>query len=232
VSVVAPDEFRLRICYRKEGRLRFLSHLEVSRAIERSARRAGMPYAVTRGFTPRLKAAFGPALPVGTAGQREYVDVWLTRYVPADELVGRLRGAAPEGLEPVRAGYVSDALPSLSAACTIAEYEVVIEGDGLSADQVHDAVSTVVADGELTVSRKGKVKVFDLDRSLPKEPKVGSHDRQILITMTTRMGPEGSLRPDQLVEEAFRRTGLPGSIARITRTETLIETEDGMRRPL
>jgi len=232
VTVVAPNEFRLRVAYQKTGRLRFLSHLEVSHALERSSRRAAIPYAVTRGYTPRLKVAFGPALPVGTAGEREYFDVWLTRYVPAGDILGSLRGAAPTGLQPVDAGYVSDALPSLSAACTIAEYEVVIDQEGLSADQVRDALAAVISRGELSVHRKGKLKVFDLARSLPKEPKVGSLDRHIVIEMTTRMGPDGSLRPEQLLEEGLLHAGHSGTIVRVTRTDTFVETEEGLRRPL
>ena len=38
--------------FRKSGRLRFLSHLELARALERSVRRAGLPYAVTQGSAP------------------------------------------------------------------------------------------------------------------------------------------------------------------------------------
>ena len=85
---VASGEFRLRVRYRKTGRLRWLSHLEVVHALERSIRRARLPYAVTQGFSPHMKASFGPALPVGTAGEHEYFDVWLTGYTDAPRLCG------------------------------------------------------------------------------------------------------------------------------------------------
>jgi radical SAM-linked protein len=232
VKAVAAGEFRLRICYRKKDRLRFLSHLEVSRALERTARRAEIPYAVTRGFTPRLKAAFGPALPVGTAGEREYWDIWMSRYVPAEEILGRLEGAAPQDLEPVETAYVSERLPSLSAACTIGVYEVVVEGEGLTAEQVQSALDGVVADGEIKVERKGKTKVFNLASSLPKEARARSHGQEIRVSFTTRMGPQGSLRPETLIDVALDRAGLSGTIRCITRTDTLIEEEGGMRRPL
>ena len=229
---MAAGEFRLRICYGKKDRLRFLSHLEVSRALERTARRADIPYAVTKGFTPRLKAAFGPALPVGTAGDREYWDIWMARYIPAEEILGRLERAAPRGLEPVEATYVAEGLPSLSAACTIGIYEVVVEGEGLTAEQVQNALDGVVADGEIEVVRKGKTKVFDLASSLPKEARARSHGQQIEVSFTTRMGPQGSLRPETLINAALDRAELTGTITCITRTDTLIEEEGGMRRPL
>ena len=48
-----PRLFRLRVTFRETGRLALLSHLEVARALERSVRRAGLPYAVSQGFSDR-----------------------------------------------------------------------------------------------------------------------------------------------------------------------------------
>ncbi len=61
-----------------------------TRSSARSGAR-GSPYAVTQGFNPHMKVAFGPALPVGTAGENEYYDVWLTRYTDASEVLSALR---------------------------------------------------------------------------------------------------------------------------------------------
>ena len=57
--------FRLRVTYRKAGRLSMLSHLEVTHALERAVRRSGLPFALTQGFSPHMKLSFGSALPVG-----------------------------------------------------------------------------------------------------------------------------------------------------------------------
>ena len=60
-----PRNFRLRVEFCKQGRLALLSHLEVARALERAVRRAGLPFAISQGFSPHMKIAFGAALPVG-----------------------------------------------------------------------------------------------------------------------------------------------------------------------
>lgn len=230
VSAVAPDEFRLRVAYRKAGRLRFLSHLEVARAHERAARRAGMPYAVSLGFTPRIKVAFGPALPVGTAGEREYLDLTLREYVPAATALRRLIAATPEGLAPAEARYMPAALPSLAAALTIARYEVALNGVG--AEQLTSALGEIVASGELAVEHKGKTKVFDLARSLPEEARVVADGGRCVVNLTTRMGPEGSLRPEVLLRSALDRLGILVAPASVTRTDAFVETEGGWARPL
>ncbi len=233
VAHVAPGEFRLRIAYQKIGRLRFLSHLEVLRAMERAARRADLPYSVTKGFSPHMKLAFGPALPVGTAGEREYVDIWLTTYEPAEGLAGRLREASVSDLAPVAAGFVAAGEPSLTAACTIAEYEVIVGGDGARGTALAESLKTLVDSREFAVEHKGKKKVFDLARSLPKEHRVESCGRGATVDLIVRMGPEGSLRPDVFVREAILRASIDASIDTVTRTGTLIEDSEGAwRRPL
>jgi len=230
---VAPGEFRLRVCYAKSGRLRFLSHLEVLRAMERVIRRADLPVAVTQGFNPHMKIAFGPALPVGTAGEREYLDVWLTRYTGADEVLARLVGASPAALAPIEARYVGGSEPSLTAAATIAVYVVTVNGEGSGEDGVRAALDRLVATGSLEIEHKGKQKVYDLAQSLPKEPDVRvSPEGATLVSLTVRMGPQGSLRPEVFVRRALESAELPAAVASVTRLDTLIETESGWARPV
>lgn len=225
--------FRARVCFRKSARLRWLSHLEVVRACERSVRRASLPYSVTRGFSPKMKVAFGPALPVGTAGEREYFDVWLTSYLPAPDVLERLAGAMPADLAPVAVRYVAEAEASLSAAVTIARYEVGVEPTAtVGPRELSEALSDVVAGGELTVEHKGKTKVFDLARALPEEPRAGETDAGLVVNVTTRIGPEGSLRPEALVHEALTRAGHDGGISSVARTDLLVEKGTERVRPI
>jgi hypothetical protein len=194
---VADATFRLRVTYGKTGRLRFLAHLEVLHACERSVRRAGLEYAVTHGFTPRMKVAFGPALPVGTEGRAESYDLWLTRFVPPDTALETLRGVSPEGLTPVGASYIPEREPSLAAAMTLAGYEV--------------------ARGSLELVHKGKDKVYDLELCLPEGTRVTGETGRATARFTVRMGPWGSLRPETLVSEALRSSGLDGAVTYVTR---------------
>jgi radical SAM-linked protein len=224
---VASGEFRLRIQYAKAGRLRWLSHLELIHALERSVRRAGLAYAVTQGFSPHMKVAFGPALPVGPAGDNEYYDVWLTRYTEASEVLSALSASTPDDLAPRGVRYVADGDPSLGAAITIAVYRVAVTGKESTSSQVRTALESLVGLGSLTVQRKGKDKVFDLARSLPKEARVSDQDGGSEVELTVRMGPDGSLRPEVLVSQALSHASLDAVVSHTTRTETFIETSEG-----
>ena len=71
----APKTFRLRCSYVEQGRLAMLSHLEVAHTLERTVRRAKLPFAISQGFSPHMKIAFGAALPVGVGSTWEIFDL-------------------------------------------------------------------------------------------------------------------------------------------------------------
>jgi len=103
-----------RIRFTKLGRVAFLGHLDLARLLARSFRRAELPLAVSRGFSPKPRLAFGPALGLGVPSLAELVDVDLEFAAAegplAPEVVAaRLGAVVPEGITilevaPVPAG--------------------------------------------------------------------------------------------------------------------------------
>ncbi len=215
---MADMPFRLRVSFVKNGRLRFLSHLEVVHALERAVRRTELEYAVTQGFNPRMKIAFGPALPVGTAGLDEAFDLWLARLVPSDEAYRMLRASTPEGLAPTEARYVNERGPSLTAAMTLASYEVVVEDPGMGPGRFAEALAGVIGSGSLAIEHKGAHKVYDLTVCLPEGAQVSEEPGRGVVSMTVRMGAWGSLRPEALVREALGRMDAQEASVAVTRT--------------
>jgi hypothetical protein len=61
---------------------------------------------------------------------------------------------------------------------------------------------------------------------------VRSNGQAIVVEMTARMGPQGSLRPDALMTEAFAAADITVDTIVVTRTDVLIEDDAGVRRPL
>jgi len=228
VTDVASGRFRLRVVFRKEGRLRWLSHLELTRSLERGVRRAGLPYALTQGFNPHMRIAFGPALPVGTGGNREAFDVWVTHYVPAAEAQASLEASLPPDLGPIDVHYVAESEPSLSSGVLLGVYDVCVNGKELQAEAVAAALEEVRSAGTLEVEHRRKTKVFDLAISLPKEPSASDSDEGVRVSLTIRMGPEGSLRPDVLLNAALSAAHIRGTVTDVTRTDTLVENEEGV----
>lgn len=205
--------FCLRVRYVETGRLRYLSHLELLRAIERCVRRAGLPYAVTQGFSPRMKAAYCPALPVGVGSTDEWFDLWVRAYRPAGEYLEALRAAAPPDLAPQEAAYVDLHGPSLSANLTLATWDVELGcwpgmpcppelTEAVAPQAVAGAYAAVCAAGSIAYMRDGKPKTVALEGKIAREPAFAPLEDGApgtRFSVTTRSSNAGALRPDVLV---------------------------------
>lgn len=230
---MSGGQFRLRVRYRKAGRLRFLSHLELIRALERIIRRADLPYAVSQGFSPHMKVAFGPALPVGSGGDDEYLDVTLVRYIAPSAVFEKLLAVSPTDLAPVEVAYVSDSERSLAAALTLGEYRIVLQGDDAFAQMLDDGIERTMETGTVRVEQKGKEKVYDLAKALWKKPEVKVEEGRVVVQLAIRTSNEGSLRPETYLRSALETHAGDLSVVSITRVSQAVEEKDGtQRRPL
>jgi len=81
-----------------EGDLRFLSHRDCARLIERAAMRARLPLAFTRGFNPHPILSLPCPRPVGVAARDDLAVLGLTEPIAADEIVRRMNRQVPRGM--------------------------------------------------------------------------------------------------------------------------------------
>ena len=90
---------KLRFRFRKAGHLRLLSHLDLTRCLERMLRRAAVPFKSTAGFHPTPRMVFAQSLSLGVEGRNEVLELELTAPQDAADVLGRLNAHAPQGLE-------------------------------------------------------------------------------------------------------------------------------------
>ena len=100
---IAPVAQRIRLRYARLGRLRFSSHRDFQRALERAIRRAGLPIAYSAGFSPHPKISYANSAPTGAASEAEYVEIGLTEERDPDSVRRELDAALPPGLDIVDA---------------------------------------------------------------------------------------------------------------------------------
>ena len=100
---VEPVAQRLRLRYAKRGRLRFSSHRDFQRALERAIRRAGVPIAFSAGFSPHPKISYANAAPTGTGSEAEYLEIGLTRVCDPSEVARAIDAAMPPDLDILEA---------------------------------------------------------------------------------------------------------------------------------
>src|SRR5260370_7237959 len=81
-----PVVQRLRVRYAKRGRMRFASHRDIARAVERGVRRAELPISYSAGFTPHPKISYAGSAPTGTAREADHLELSLTRPLTVSPL--------------------------------------------------------------------------------------------------------------------------------------------------
>jgi radical SAM-linked protein len=118
----AANPVRLR--YTKLGKVRWISHRDVARALERAFRVVQLPLAFSEGFSPRPKVSFGLALSTGHESDAEYVDLVLAEEIDLDALPARLSAALPDGIDVVGAVALAERVPALQEAVTCVEWSV------------------------------------------------------------------------------------------------------------
>lgn len=229
--------FRLRVAYVKTGRLCYLSHLEVVRAQERLIRRARLPYAITNGFSPHMKVAFGPALGVGTGGLEEYLDVTLTSYVEPGEALRRLQASAAESLMPMRAGYLSPREPSLTVTLNVSHYRALVEGAPHPSEELVEILARASEElrgrGFIEVERKKPTKKgertrrLDLSELLFRPPSVAADADGAVVDLWTRVLPTGALRPEVFLGALSEQAHVALVTRELKRLEQFREAKDG-----
>ena len=92
-------EVRLR--FSKTGRLKYISHLDINRAMSRALKRAGIPLWYTEGFNPHPYMSFSLPLSLGVESLCESVDLRITGEITNKEIKDRLNSVLPEDLKIV-----------------------------------------------------------------------------------------------------------------------------------
>ena len=213
----SAKKWRLRITYGVDGPLRYASHLEMMRILERSVRRAGLPLAYSSGFNPRPQIQIAAALPVGFAGDAEVVDLWLTQPVPPKQAREALAAAVPDGLSIVDAVVADASEPALPSLVRAAEYEVWVE-TGEPVQTVDGRVKRLLEARSLPRERRGRP--YDLRPLVLRLWVVSARPGAITLGMVLRAAEGATGRP----EEVLDALGFGQAFVRIRRRRLLMET--------
>ncbi|HZI97412.1 MAG TPA: TIGR03936 family radical SAM-associated protein [Actinomycetales bacterium] len=147
-----PAVQKLRIRYAKRARLRFASHRDFQRALERALRRAQVPMAYSAGFSPHPKVSYANAAPTGAASEAEYLEISVVERVDPDTLRTALDDALPAGLDVVE---VVEAGPgALADRLTGGWWELVLPG--VAPDVAEAGVAALLARDSVEVQRLTK----------------------------------------------------------------------------
>ena len=189
--------WRATITYRKTGRLRYLGHLDVARAMERAVRRAALPVAYSEGYNQRMRLSFGPPLPLGAEGEGEIVVATLTAKLPESEVLWRLGAQLPADLGVVTVTVEPAAGPTALNLIRTALWRMQLAAEpSLTRGELAQAAAAVMSAQQLAL--RDNDKVTDVRQGIVC---VEAGPREAPLELTALLGASGHnyLSPDKLL---------------------------------
>jgi radical SAM-linked protein len=185
------DHIRLRIRFRKVDDLRWISHRDLVRALERLFRRANLTLRMSEGFHPKPRMSFPSALALGTEGLDEVMELELGESVQAEEVQQRLSQLAPPGLVITDVTVVDPSSGKMRVRSMA--YRFPLPSD--RCEPVRKMVSEIMNQPQILVTREGRQDPVDL--------RAGLEELQVTdeaLRFRIRESRTASVRPRDLLE--------------------------------
>lgn len=196
----------MRLQFTKLEEVRFISHLDLMRALMRAFRRSRVPIAFSQGFNPHHQVSMGPPLSVGITSTGEYMDVQLAEELGVEEFLALLRPQMPKGLEILKGEYIPDQTPSLMGQIDTAIYLVRLKTD-LDKEGIEQVLREFYSQRNIIITRERKGKDVDL-KPLIHELKLLNAGTEPILQMRVQTGSKGNARPEEVMAALSEYEGM------------------------
>lgn len=195
-------EVRLR--FSKQGRLKYISHLDINRALSRAFKRAAIPMWYTEGYNPHPYMSFSLPLSLGVESLCEYVDIRIVGEISNDEIKKRMNTVLPADLR------ILDVYGDFRDSSEIMFSDYVFKIQFADNEQALNKLESVLESDRIFALKKGKQgkrKVFKEVDIKPLIDKYNISVRDGLIVLNVRLfaGNEKNLNPSLLFDTLIRR---------------------------
>lgn len=228
------SKYRIRLI--KGPEVRFVSHLDTMKLLERAIRRANLPIAFSEGFNPHPKIALGSALAVGVTSSAEYADLEFRQTLATEELIERLNRALPNGYQITEAKELIGKTDALMAILNRAAYQISLQAQQpINQQDLNQAITKVLAETSIVVTRDTKrgPKATDIRSGIFKLEGVVTEPTAVELEILVETGSSGNIRPDEVVKALESIGGLgfePGLL--INRTGLYVYRDSEMLSPM
>ncbi|OUP50815.1 TIGR03936 family radical SAM-associated protein [Lachnoclostridium sp. An181] len=222
---------KVRVKFKKYGVMKFIGHLDVMRYFQKALRRADIPVAFTKGFSPHMVMSFANPLGVGLTSDGEYFDLEITRPLSTKEAVKRLNEVMVEGMEVLDFVEISGDKKSTGMSIVAAADYLVTDKDGKMDDAFFDGLSRFTEQEKINVMKKTKRSEKEMDiRPLIYEMKRQGN----AMYMRVSAGSVSNLKPELVMETYTSFLGLSSKEFRFVlhRLDNYARAEDGALVPL
>ena len=227
---------KLRIKITKDAGIRFISHLEYVRTIERAIRRAKLPVAYSEGFNPHMKFSLASALGVGVTSEAEFVEIELAEEIDLTATIKKLAVNLPTGIRILAADLADIKADKLMAQAGGADYRVVVpckaDCDWQAAVENFNKAESVLFQKPIPKGR-GKTKEIEVKNFIDHLEVERSGD-DLQIAFSCKITPTGSMKAAEILLVLRDSFELPLLVekADILRTDLYAVDQDGKKKSL
>ncbi|WP_455542725.1 TIGR03936 family radical SAM-associated protein [Intestinibacter sp.] len=202
----------IRVKYKKEDEMIFISHLDLQRLLQRAFRRAKINLSYSEGFNPHPKMSYGNALALGVESQGEYVDIEIEDDIEVKEFLERINEQLPEGIKFIKGQEIDPKTPSLSSVIVYGEYIFNIDLESpLSKEFVKSRVLNFIKSKEIIVTKKnkkGKTVEVDIRPLIKNFDLISLDESKITFESTIATGSKANLNINILIPQILDMLGL------------------------
>lgn len=195
---------RYLIKYTKGSDIKYVSHLELMRTIQRILRRSELPVAYSKGFNPHIILSIAQPLSVGVYSKGEYMDVEFSEEVDENYIKEQFNESAPMGIKIVDVVKVKDKegekkLPQAMAAVEAARYTMELRC--IDGKAVEEKLNELMKSSEWNIIKKSKKGEKEVNiKPLIKEFKFNVKDNILYIQTLVTAGSKENLSAQLLGE--------------------------------
>lgn len=196
--------------FTKEENIKFISHLDVLKTIQKNIRRAGLPIEYSQGFNPHMNTSIAQPLSVGVYSSGEYMDMVLTTEMDENEIVDKLNDTAPSGIRYISALAIpykegEKKVPQAMALIDAARYTIKIKYSDVS--NLEGEINKLLEINEWNTVKKSKKGEREVNiRPLIKELNFWIKDEFLILNVVISTGSREHLSADLLVSYIQEKT--------------------------
>ncbi|MFY9113884.1 MAG: TIGR03936 family radical SAM-associated protein [Dethiobacteria bacterium] len=196
-------QYRLKFSFTREENIKYISHLDMMRLLQRALRRAEIPVAYSGGFNPQPRLSIALPLPLGVTAEHELAEIYLEESFSPSLFTDRMREKLPRGLSLIGAEEISDKERSLMQMIDAALYLAfpLPGGGSLPEGILSGGVEEVKGRTELIVQRMGKKgpRKIDIRPYIIELEMIKEGNGTEIIRMFLQAGSRGGARPGELL---------------------------------
>lgn len=223
---------RYYIKFKKEGYIKYTSHLDMLRLFKRSFKRIDIKLQYSQGFNPHPKMSFAQPLSLGYESISEYLEFETIVPYPTDEIVEKLNKVMPIGVEILSCEELPQSGKTLAALTEYAEYRIIIPmSESLD---IENSIVNYLSQDKILARKLQKKSGTEIEIDIkPMIRKLSGlvNNNHIMLNTTIDSGSVSNLSPEMVLSTFCQsaKINYERSEVKLTRTEIFFSKANEMK---